>query len=371
MASEYLKPMLDVGSPRVLNCNVLTRRIMTRTPGSATFFRNKPMNNLVLIKDTIESGMSVARSSIGTKLYFPFNENDIYEGGRTIFFHDKDMERALIENFGEGAFAKDALTEDMRILTVLDRLPTLDPFLLKDVFRNEGIEINEAYFEVSKEVWDEIELFILQKFEPLVRAAFPDVMAQDEKARKLIETIWEGRDMEILQPLAAALRLPQGEELQTFAAWKGVNFYAFQYERTKPILIELMTWLRDMKIPLAAVSATERNEMKAMLEITKTQLANEWKLAESILREYQDAYDKMFKFKVSSSEFLAFLKRSNKAYWDLGNTLGKAGHSTYCWNVMTKRFPERRLPWEQLLEVMKLLSKIYKPMQKMATGTSW
>jgi hypothetical protein len=32
MAKEYYKPMLDVGSPRVFNCNVITRRILAVLP---------------------------------------------------------------------------------------------------------------------------------------------------------------------------------------------------------------------------------------------------------------------------------------------------------------------------------------------------
>ncbi len=371
MASEYLKPMLDVGSPRVLNCNVLTRRLLAKDSAAETFFRNKPLNNLVLIKDTIDEASISGRSSIGTKLYFPFNENDIYEGGRTIFAHDKHLERSLIDNFGEGALIKDALDQDFRILSILDGLPSLDPFLLKDVFRNEGISMNEAYFEVSKEFWQEIEIYILQKFEPLIKAAFPDAMSSNDRARKLIEKIWEARDLDVLQPLIIAFRLPKGEELKIFSAWKGVNFYSYQFQRIRPMLIELMTWIKETKMPFATLSAAERTEMKSMLELIKTQLAAEWKLTEGILQDYQDGYDKMFKLKTSSTEFLSFLKNSNKAYWDLGNCLGKSGHATYCWDVMTKRFPDRLLPRDQLLEVIKLLAKIYKTTPKLASGMSW
>lgn len=61
----------------------------------------------------------------------------------------------------------------MRIISILNRVPSLDPFLMKDVFVREGITVDEAYFEVSDETWAEIESFMLQKFEPLILAAFP------------------------------------------------------------------------------------------------------------------------------------------------------------------------------------------------------
>jgi hypothetical protein len=372
MATEYNKPMLDVGSPRVFNCNVLTRRILAKDPTVAPFFRNKPLNNLVLIKDTVSGDDLLTRkSAIGTKLYFPFNENDIYEGGRTIFAHDRHLEAALIEMFGEGALEKSALAEDLRILAILDHLPSLDPFLLKDVFLNQKIAVNDAYFEVGKEIWNEIQLFILQRFEPVVTAAFPDALSSDDKARLLIEKIWEARDLDALAPLIQAFRLPKEEALEIFSAWKGILFYSFQSERTKPLFVELLTWLKDLKMPVAAVSANERNELKAQLETSKTQLRNEWQKVDSIIRNYQDSYDKMFKLKVSSAEFVAFLKNSNKLYWELGNSLGKIGQASYCWNVMSKRFPERKLPWEPLKEIIQLLAKIFKSGQKVATAVAW
>jgi hypothetical protein len=371
MAKEYYKPMLDVGSPRVFNCNVITRRILAADAAAVPFFRNKILNNLVLIKDTIPEEVLQARTrAIGTKLYFPFNEGDIYEGGRTIFVHDRRLEQALADTFGEGAFSKEALEEDVRILTLLDKLPSLDPFLLKDAFLNAGIKVNEAYFEVSEEVWKEIELFILQRFEPLVKAAFPDAMSSDEMARTLIETIWAARDLVALKPLIDAFRLPETEALEIFSAWKGINFYSFQYERAKPAFVELLTWLRDLQIPIGA-SASERNEIKVTHDLIKEQMRKEWQKADSILREYETSYDKMFKQKVGSTEFVTFLKNSNQKYWQLGNSLGKCGHASYCWNVMSKRFGGRKLPWASLRELIWLLAKIFAPEKKTATTGVW
>jgi hypothetical protein len=372
MVAEYFRPMLDVGAPRVLNVNVMTRRIMAKNPALVPFFRNKPLNNMVIIKDTLPEGMRhTTASAIGTKLYFPFNENDVYEGGRTIFASDRHLEAALIEMFGEGAISKDALAQDRRIFNLLDRLPSLDPFLLKDVFLNEKIDVNEGYFEAGKEIWQQIESFILQRFEPVVSAAFPDALASDERARTLIEKIWEARDLEALAPLITAFRLPQTEALDIFSAWKGINFYSYQYEKAKPQFVDFMTWLKDLKIPVAAVSGQERDDFKALLEQVRTQLRNEWHKADSILRNYQDSYDKMFKLKVSSVEFVAFLKNSSKHYWELGNSLGKTGHAIYCWEIMTKRFPEKKLPWEQLRELVTLLAKIFKVEKKAMTAVSW
>lgn len=373
MASEYLKPMLDVGSPRVFNCNVITRQIAAANPAATLFFRNKPMNRLVLIKDAVpETDPRSSTSSIGTKLYFPFNENDIYEGGRTIFVHDKHLEHAFAENFGETGLKPDLLADDTKILRVLDQLPSLDPFLMKDALRNNGFDINPAYFEVGKELWNEIETYILQSFEPLVQAAYPgSTIDSDERARVLVQKIWEGRDLDTLRPLAAAFKLPAGHELDIFAAWKGINFYAFQFDRAKPLMMEMMTWFKDLQIPAGVLSAAERKELMGNLDEAKNQLRAEWQLADNIIRDYRNSYDKLFRKKEGADDFMAFLKRSHKAYWDIGNALGKTSHASYCWNAMSKRFPNRKMPWEQMQEIIRLLCKIFKTTKKAATSVAW
>ncbi|MDE1900740.1 MAG: hypothetical protein KGI37_03715 [Alphaproteobacteria bacterium] len=371
MAKDYLKPMLDVGSPRVLNCNVMTQRMLAKNPEGKTFFRCKPLNNLVLIKDSDPDARGAAASSIGTKLYIPFNEKDIYEGGRTIFLHNAHIEQALIDSFGEGALPKELLAEDMRIMHILDKLPSLDPFLLKDVFIREKIEMNDAYFEVEQSLWDQIELYILQGFEPLAKAAFPDALSSDEVARKLIEKIWEGRDLEALKPLVLAFRLPAGQELEIFAAWKGIIFYGFQRMRATPLVTEFIAWLNDVKIPVAAVSGSERAEIKAQLDNARQQLQHDWHAAENVLNEYQASYDKMFKLREGSQDFIAFLKNSNKAYWTLGNCLGRTGHASYCWDIVSKRYPNRKMPWEQLREFINLTSKVFPIVKKTTTAVGW
>jgi len=77
--------------------------------------------------------------AVGTKLYFPFNGRTPEEGGSTFSLHDRQLERALNERCGVNRQGDaEAFEQDLRLLRVLARLPTLDPFLLRDVLENEG-----------------------------------------------------------------------------------------------------------------------------------------------------------------------------------------------------------------------------------------
>jgi len=372
MENKYLKPMLDNGSPRVFNCNEMTQRILANTPSAPLFFRNRPLNVVALIKDAVpDADRRDHGPSVGTKLYIPFNEANIYEGGRTIFLHDRHLEKTIEGHFGEDALSKPALLEDLHILSILNRLPSLDPFLMKDVFIREKIDINPAYFEVSQEAWDEIENYMLQRFEPLVKAAWPDAMSSDDKARQLIDKIWEARDIDALRPLIEAFRLPQHEALDIFSAWRGIVYYSFQYQREQPRLVELVKWMKANEVPVAGIPTNEIKETFKVFDFIKEQTRVEWKTIDDIVREYQDSYDKMFKLKITSTPFLNFLKKSNATYWQIGNSLGKAFHAIHCWDVMTSRYEGRKLPWPQLQELLKLLATVFQLEKKTSTSMAW
>lgn len=372
MTDKYLKPMLDTGSPRVFNCSEMTLKILARNPDASLFFRNKALNMIVLIKDSVpESDRRAGAPMVGTKLYFPFNETNIYEGGRTIFLHDRHIKPAIAGHYGEGALTKDALETDMHILSILDGLPSLDPFLMKDVFLRHKIDMNQDYFEVSQEAWEEIEAFMLQQFESLVRAAFPESESSEDKARQLIDKMWEARDIVALRPLIDAFRLPLEGALDIFSSWKGIVYYSFQYQREQVHILDMFKWLKENEGPFPSVPAAEAKEMLGAVAFTKERLRSEWQTIETHVNNYKDSYDKMFKYKVSSTEFMTFLKNSNEIYWKLGNSLGKVNHGIYCWEVMTKRYKERKLPWAQLQEIMRLFIKIFEPEKKTTTSVTW
>lgn len=372
MTNKYLKPMLDTGSPRVFNCNELTRKLLAGDPEGKTFFKNKRLNNIVLIKDTVpENERSIDDKTVGTKLYFPFNETNIYEGGRTIYFHASNVDKAITEYCGEGAITRESLSDDMRLILILDRLPSLDPFLMKDVYLRQKISVNPAYFEVTEDAWNEIEAFMIERFTPLVHAAFPEIQESDDRARQLIDKIWEARDVDALKPLIDGFRLPPDKALDIFASWKGIVYYSFLYQREQSTMVDLVKWFKENQDPIAGVSSAEIKDLQASIVQIRDRLRAEWQTIEEIVRAYENSYNKMFRDRTSSSDFLAFLRNSNETYWKIGNSLGKVNHAIYCWDVMTNRYDGRRLPWVARLEVMRLLAKIFEPEKKSTTSMTW
>src|SRR5262249_8644235 len=142
----------------------------------------------------------------------------------------------------------EAFDEDLRLLRLLARLPTLDPFLLRDVLDQEQIPVHERYLEISEEHWAEIQGLIQDRFVPIVKPAYPDSQGSRSKVRRLIEILWEAKDADALAPIITTFGLPEEGALESLYSWKVITFYAYQFQRVKPQLLELARWLKHGEV---------------------------------------------------------------------------------------------------------------------------
>jgi hypothetical protein len=358
-----LRPMIDIGSSRVFDCNGVTLKIARDGDGEdGLFFRHPALNHVVIIKHSTLPHERRSRQDppVGTKLFFPFNEANPYEGGSTIFLHDRQLEMALHEKCGVNRLAdKEAFEEDLRILRLLARLPTLDPFLLRDVLEAEQITVNDRYLEISAAQWTEIQGLIQQRFVPIVKAAFPDSAGSRSKAKKLIEKLWEAKDQDALQPIIQTFGLPEDGALEILYAWKVIAFYSFQFQRMKGTLLELARWLKDSEAMAGFGIPTQRTIAVQLHHWVRQELRTQWGKIEAILADYEDGYDKMFIKKTETGPFLAFLRNARATFWEIGDALGKVDQAVYCWDRITARYPLRRVhPVEMLESTFSVLAEI-------------
>ena len=182
-ADAYLRYTLDSGSARVFNCLRISNDIVKRCEKAGVepelLFRNKDLNQIIYIKEATKdiSGKDIERSSyrINMKLYFPYDRANMYAGGQSIFYFDHSLRDVLKNNFGiDQNVNPDDYNYDIKVLGILDALPTLDPFLVRDRMKQENITCDDHYFSISEEEWKSIQTHIRAKIEPMVMLAMPD-----------------------------------------------------------------------------------------------------------------------------------------------------------------------------------------------------
>jgi hypothetical protein len=140
--------------------------------------------------------------------------------------------------------------------------------------------------------------------------------------------------------------------------------YSFQYARVQPRLTGMAKWLNSIVIPYGAMPSEQRVKLIATMDVARDQLRREWQTVETVLREFTDGYDKMFKHNDGSAQFQGFLRNCSKAYWNLGNGLGMVNHAVYCGHLLTGRSDLAKLPWPLMHQTMQLLAEILAPEKK-------
>ena len=353
--------MLDAGSSRVFNCVAKYRALTAQAVADPYFFKHKPLHKVVILKEAATSRRDLAFGrSLRTKFYFPYDAANIYEGGRSIFLHDPKLLEVVNELVGlqGSAASKDDIRSDLKMLQVMDGLPSLDAFLMRDALELEGFAPNPLYFEVSDAERAAIHDYIRKKFEPLVRAALGDITFQPSKVNSLVDKIWEARDLEALDPLVKACRFPQGDALKIFTAWKGINFYAFEYERCKSIVQELTDWLDATTVPRFGHMAADADRLNYLKANALARLTHHRKTVDDLAREYDTVYTRFIENPEAAGNFVSFLNRSREIYWRMGEALSALDHATHCWDASTASFPGRRPPFERLVQVFECLSSI-------------
>ena len=358
---SYLRPMLEAGSSRVFNCVERHRKLRTEGADDACFFKHKPLHNVVIIKEVHPDYENLALDrNVMTKLYLPYNENDMYEGGRSVFLHDRKLLTALNELVGlQGPkLSKEDLRSDMTMLQVFDGLPSLDAFLLRDALELAGFKPNPLYLEVSDVERAAIYHYIRQKFEPLVRAALGSGSFQSSKVAYLVDKMWEAKDLDALDPLVDACRFPKDEALSIFTAWKGINFYTYEYDRIKTQIEGMGRWLARTSVPRFGSLTVDAEHLMLLKESAVERLNRYASAVDEIVHEYDTLYARFVVSRDAATDFIDFLHRSREIYWRMGEGLSVLNHTTHCWDLSTRNFLGRRVPFDRLEHVLNCLLRI-------------
>ena len=361
---QYLRPVLDAGSSRVFNCNDITRKLLRDKDENPYIFQTPAMHNLVVLKEVIgpDDPKHPHGCAVGTKLYLPYDSNDVYDGGRSIFFHSRDLMRMFHEQFGfdpqkaQGS----GFNHDLQLMRTLDSLPSLDGFLMRDALQLEGFALNEAYFEVSPAERAAIQDFIRGNMECLVRAAFGGKAPSASQVSSLTDKIWEAKDLEALDPLIQAFRFPKDKALSIFSGWKGIIFYSFEYHRSRERREALALWLKSGALPSDVVPKDVREWLDGLRRGAIHRLRNHWVDIDGLLKRF-DAVYKEFVASSNPGGFIDFLQKAGEIYRQLGDSLSKINHSINCWDIVTRNYMQRRMPSERLAELLDLMRAILIP----------
>jgi hypothetical protein len=137
------------------------------------------------------------------------------------------------------------VAKDLKKIEILARTPSFAPFLLRDAFERSGVDVDLRHFQVSDDEVRELKDILKAKLKPLAALALPAVGANFDgsKLELLVNKLWDLNDLAFLAPLTRALKILEGEEVETLYAWIGVSYFNREFTKRQTYLRKLAQWL--------------------------------------------------------------------------------------------------------------------------------
>lgn len=357
---------LQSGSPRVFNCLRIATAVRNATEAGASprlLFQTPVLNKIVIFKDLypLDTGHGAARGvRVGTKIYLPFDEKRLDDGGLTFFFDRREFLKMLGEFVDlSSPSARDMLLADARILEVLDGLPTFAPFLVRDTFEQNGIACDPLYVAIPEGEWEEIRAFIRERFRQILAAVGGSGKLETQDAlNRLLDKLWDMRDVPVLESLALAFGLPKAGCMERFYAWKGTLYFCWAFETLQRAIFDMGSWLNDWPRLVSVYPPTLREAAKSRFQALHAELFQQLRNVEVILSEYERAFNDLFVHNAGPQRFIRYLADAPAKFSECGTGIGMLQHAHEMWDRLTEPFPNRQASFAVLDEVIHAVDSV-------------
>jgi len=180
-------------------------------------FLSPVINRSFLIKHrtrTDETYLFAVPKAVATKILIPFDTADLRAGGRSLFVDERSYSDILRH---AGNYSGERLERDMLVLRLLNAVPSLDPFLLREHLRNNQIEVASCYFAISEGDQERMHSFVSQEMSQLVALAGSG--GNGKSGNRLVSAMLSNRVNEKLEPLRLTLGLTGDDFREGVFSW--------------------------------------------------------------------------------------------------------------------------------------------------------
>jgi hypothetical protein len=317
---------------------------------SRPFFNTPLLNECLILKHRIrmdERYVFDDERQNSTKIILPFERSDLRMGGRSFFVGQRGWREIVRETAGDAMDVE----RDLRVLSVIDEIPSLDPFLLREHLNRRGIHISSCYFAISEADLARMQDFVAMEINNLIRLTYATAGEGSSYSSKLVQVLLSTEINEHLEPLRIALRLEGEDYREGVFSWKGFLYYKWVLNDLWPKLVDV---LREM--PQIRVTGHKDPELMAYIDRTRRRLIDTVDHKRREVTEALDVYDRAFADLTKNGKPLAFrnfLLRAPKMFLMLGERIGVISHITSFWRY---RFPDARslaAPIDEVLDILK------------------
>lgn len=304
----------------------LGERDISGDPDEPRIFSSSVLNKSIILKHTMrphEREIFRNPRKVGTKIIFPYDFRDLRLGGASIFINQVEFER----NPNQFIKITGANSNDVEILGLLDGLPSLDPFLVKEHANRLQLHIPVERLALSPADIFQMHAFVRMEVKRLIVAALPEYSSDisDKFAKKILT---DTRD-ESMDPLMHALKMSETVFWDGIFSWRGFLYYKWRLQNMDEAIDELFSALKFY----GGARVKDKN-IAQYIYTAQPKIVKKLELALGAVNRmigiYDDAYDAMLRFS-DPGKFKTFLLNGPALFVSLGEQVGLIDHFTSLW----------------------------------------
>ena len=328
----------SASTARVLNLLAVHRKLgddpeLARAP----LFKNRLLDRSIILKHRLRgheyTHFATPRPTV-TKILIPIDSSDLRVGARSVFVGQKDFDQVAASVFGDDLKPGHP---DRNTLDLIDGLPSLDPFLLRERLRANEIEPARGYFGISDADVQRMFDFVREEIMALVSLSSGGSPGTQAYATRLVEKLLSNAPDSGFEPLKTTMKLSDQEYLDGVFSWRGFLYY-------KWALGELARPMGEVMVEVTQIQGRGPKDPEAAAYIpdAKSRIQMAMGQAVSNVQGMLDIYDKAYASLTKDSKPMAFrdfLLQAPSMFNSLGEQVVSIQHVVSFWRY---RFPEGR-----------------------------
>jgi len=278
--------------------------------------------------------------TVSTKIVIPFDDNDLGTGGRSLFGGQGGYADALRQ---AGSYNSDNLERDMFVLKLLDAVPSLDPFLLREHMRNNDIDVADSYFAISQGDQERMHHFVTQELSRLIILAGGN---GSDSSNGLVSAMLSTNVDEKLEPLRQTLNLSGADFREGVFSWRGFLYYKWSMDKFWP---DVMGVLREISAiqPLGAILPDQKDYLTRARRGIIEMVRDNGNSISQALSVYDSSFGELVNNQ-SPKTFRDFLLSAPYMFLEMGEKLGAISHIVSFWHQRFSRGTRPNIDAEEL-----------------------
>jgi hypothetical protein len=199
-------------------------------------FLHQVLNRAILVKHNgslVDSDPFAPRRLGATKVIFPFDVFDLNLGGQYLFVDQADFLSLINRHLDYDD--SEQLDRDVAVLRMLDKLPTLDPFLVRGILAHQQIDVGRCYYRLSELDRADMMAFVVGEMQALIKLCFKgEATGGDGPAKRLSLRLLGDATSPELDLLRQALRMETSEFSEAMFTWKAFLYYRWRAQELQP-----------------------------------------------------------------------------------------------------------------------------------------